>query len=135
MIILDSPVITRTEWSPWNIVSKVIAGELTVAGDDVLISMAVIYLLIPFALMAVYRPGPPKVLILISTIGLAMDGALWRGSRSIPKFGFPWGMDTFGFRHMRVGLALWILFSIMPALFALCYATDLDSERPLRENI
>src|SRR5260221_12479027 len=90
IIILDSPVVNRTEWSPWNIVLKVFEGELPVPGagfDLELISMAVIYVLMPFALMAVYHPGPPKALLVISSIGAVLDVVLRGG---------PSGMDAFG---------------------------------------
>jgi len=133
MIILDSPTVNRTEWSPWNIVSKVFEGELPVPGgsfDLELIAMALIYVLMPFALMAVFRPGPPKALLVISSIGIGLDGALRHGL----LLGL-WHMDMFGTRYMRAGLALWVLVSIMPALLAICFAPNLDRERVLRKNL
>jgi hypothetical protein len=103
MIILDSPILNRTEWSPWNIASKLIAGELPVAGDDVLISMAVTYVLMPFALVAIYRPGPPKALAIIEQISLAMDGVLWQGSRSVEK------SDSLrGWIHLHSDIRAWV---------------------------
>ncbi len=128
MIILDSPVLNRTEWSALAIVSKVFEGKLPVPGssfDLELIAMAVIYLLMPFALLAAYRPGPPKALLVISCMGVALDGCLRRG---------PWGMDTFGPRHMRGGLAWWVLMSIMPALLAICFATNLDTQSGVQKK-
>jgi len=77
MIILDSPVLNRTEWSALNIASKVYEGKLPVpegSFDGELIEMAVVYLLMPFALLAVYRPGPPKALLVISYMGIAWVG-------------------------------------------------------------
>jgi len=129
LIILDSPAVNRTEWSPWNIVSKVFEGELPVLGSGLgpeLISMAVIYALMPFAVMAIYRPGPPKALRVISLIGAVLDAALRDGPR---------GMHAFGPRHVSAGLAWWILLCIMPALLALCFATSLDRERVLRKDV
>jgi len=131
MIILDSPVLNRTEWSALNIASKVYEGKLPVpegSFDGDLIEMAVLYLLMPFALLAVYRPGPPKALFVISSIGVGFD--LWRLRH------LTWGMDidAFGPRHMRAGLAWWILAAIMPALLAICFATNLDTQSGVQKK-
>ncbi len=131
MIILDSPVLNRTEWSALNIASKVYEGKLPVpegSFDGELIEMAVVYLLMPFALLAVYRPGPPKALLVISYMGIAWVG--WRLRR------LTWGIDidAFGPRHMRAGLAWWVLLSIMPALLAICFATNLDTQSGVQEK-
>ncbi len=129
IIILDSPVLERTAWSPFNIVSKLFEGELPALGggfDLDLISIALIYWLMPFAFMAVYRSGPPKALLAIGWIGVALAVTLRRG---------PWEVSTFGHSHMRAGLAWWVLVCVMPALLALCFATSLDREQALKENI
>src|SRR6266478_1405077 len=129
MLILDSPVLNRTEWSALAIVSKLFEGKLRVQGgsfDLKLIAIAVIYLLMTFALMAVYRPGPPKALFVISCMGVALYGALRHGT---------WGMDTFGPSRMRAGLAWWVLMSIMPALLAICFAMNLDTPSSVQEKM
>jgi hypothetical protein len=75
MVILDTPLLNRTEWSALNIVSKVYEHKLPVQGgrlDEGLIEIALIYLLMPFALMALYLPGPPKALMVISGIGFVL---------------------------------------------------------------
>ena len=130
MIVLDSPVLKRTEWSALNIASKVYEGKLPLPGgsfDLELIAMAVIYLLMPFALLALYRPGPPKALNVISCVGVVFDMWLRRG---------PYGMDVFGWEcgHMRTGPAWWILPWIMPALLAICFAKNLDGRSGAQEK-
>src|SRR5262249_37778206 len=114
IIFLDSPVLNRTAWSPWNIASTFFEGELPVLGggfDLDLIAMALIYFLMPLALIAVFRPGLPKALYVISWIGVVLDAGFGRG---------PWATETFGHRHMMPGLAWWVLVCVMPGLLALC---------------
>ena len=129
IVILDPPVLNRTEWSALNVASKVYEGKLPVPGssfDLELIAIAMIYLLMPFALIALYRPGPPKALKVICGMGAILDVVFRRG---------PYGMDTFGLGtgyfapgHMRAGPAWWILPWIMPALLAICFAKNLDRQ-------
>jgi hypothetical protein len=128
IIFLDSPVLNRTAWSPLNIVAKFFEGELPVLGggfDNGLITMALIYLLMPLALVAVFRPGPPKALYVISWIGVFLDGVLMGRNRHIEML----DPSTFGHSHMKAGLAWWVLACVMPALLALCFAANLDHER------
>jgi len=127
LIILDPPVQNRTGWSALDIASNVYQGNLPVAKghfDEGLIEIALIYLLMPVALMAIYLPGPPKALKAISGIGFVLSSLakFWR-------FGF---LETFGWEywgpgHLRSGPAWWILPWIMPALLAICFAKNIDT--------
>ncbi len=133
MVILDPPVLNRTEWSALNVASKVYEGKLPVPGgsfDVQLIAIALIYSLMPFALIAVYRPGPPRALKVISWIGVGLDVAfklIW-GPHNMNTFGGEYS-GYFGSGHMRAGPAWWILLSITPALLAICFAKNLDRWR------
>lgn len=125
MVILDSPVLNRTEWSALNIASKVYDGKLPTPGgsfDLGLIEVAMIYMLMPFALVAIYRPGPPKALKIIS----------WTGVVLVVSLHFYLGpqLETFGYYErgqMRAGPAWWIVMCIMPALLAICHHKLLDN--------
>jgi hypothetical protein len=65
----DPPLFRQSEWSPLYIARNVYERKLSVSGghlDEHLIAMALIYLLMPLALLALYHPGPPKALIAIA---------------------------------------------------------------------
>ena len=126
LVILNPPFMNRSQWTPFDIASAVCTGQLPVAKghfDEVLIEVALIYGLMPFALIAVLWSRAPRILTLISTVGsiAASTGKFWR-------HGF---LDIFGWDYwepgrMKIGLAWWILPWIMPVLLALCFAQSLD---------
>jgi hypothetical protein len=110
-----------------NIALKVYQRELPVSNgsfDDSLIEIALIYLLLLLALVALYIPGPPKLLKGISSFGFVLSSLakFWHHS-----FMNIFGSEYFGPGHLRPGPAWWILPWIMPALLALCFAKNLDS--------
>jgi hypothetical protein len=124
-------VLNRTQWSPYSILSAVVAGELPVAKghfDEVLADIALLYVLLPLALMAVFLPKSPKPLTLITFVGFVVSSAarFWH-------LGFMFLFDNWEPGGVKIGLAGWILPWIMPALFALCFAKSLDVEDDLTE--
>lgn len=127
MVSLKPPLLNRTEWSALNIVSHVYERKLPVPGgrlDEGLIEIGLTYLLLPFALIATYLPGPPRALKVISGIGFVCG--------SLARFWEHTFMNTFGWEyfapgHMTHGPAWWILPWIMPALLAICFAKRLDT--------
>jgi hypothetical protein len=130
MVILDPPLLGRTEWSPLHIAQNVYERKLPVSGglfDDQLIGIALIYLLMPLALLALYRPGPPKALVAISTAGFIPSflGKWWHHA-----FMYTFGWEYFGAGHMRRGPAWWILPWIMPALLTISFARNFDQGEP-----
>jgi hypothetical protein len=130
MVVLDPPVLNRTEWSALNIASNIYERQLPVPGgsiDEGLIEIALTYLLMPFALMALYLPGPPKALKVTSGIGFVL-GSLARFWHHAFMYTFGW--EYFGPEHMRRGPAWWILPWIMPALLAICFVWKLDQSDP-----
>jgi hypothetical protein len=63
MVVLDPPLLNRTEWSALNISSNVYERTLPVRGghfDEGLIDIALIYVLMAVAVVAVYLPGLPR---------------------------------------------------------------------------
>lgn len=128
MVILDPPVMNRTEWSALDIALKIYERKLPVPEgqfDDQLLQIALIYVLMVFALVALYLPGPPKALMVISTIGFAFSYvANWWTSTFHWTFGYYGHMQTW---HMSRGPAWWILPWIMPSLLAICFAENLDT--------
>ena len=126
MVTVDPPLMNRTEWSALNIATKVYQRKLPVprgSFDEGLIEIALTYLLMPFALMALYIPGPPNALKVVSSIGFVL-GSLARFWHHAFMYTFGW--EYFGPKHMRPGPAWWILPWIMPAVLAICFATNLD---------
>lgn len=76
MVILHPAVMGRTEWSPWDIAQNIYVRKLPVSGgmfDDGLLQIATIYVLMLFALVALYIPGPPHSLRVIGGIGFALS--------------------------------------------------------------
>jgi hypothetical protein len=127
MVTLNPPLLNRTEWSAFDIASNVCQRHLPVPKghfDEGLIEIALIYLLMPVALVAIYLPGPPKALKVISGIGFVLSSLakFWDFS-----FLETFGWDYWGPGHLRAGLAWWILPWIMPALLAICFAKNVDT--------
>jgi len=127
MVILDPPLLNKSQWTPLNIALKVYQRELPVSRgslDDSVIEMAFIYLLMLLALMALSIPGPPKLLKGISGFGFVLSTLVkfWHHS-----FLNMFGWQYFGPGHLRPGPAWWILPWVMPALLAICFAKNLDS--------
>ncbi len=59
MVILDSPIMNRTEWSAWDIASNVCRHTLPVSSghfDEGLLEIALLYILMVLALAALYLP-------------------------------------------------------------------------------
>lgn len=128
MVVLDPPVLNRAQWSPLQIAlsvyeRKLPASDTSVAAD--LIAIALVYALMPLALVAVYRPGPPRPLIAVSSIGFFLSGPL--RSRHFWRYTFTtFGWEYFqGSGHIRRGPAGWILPWIMPALLFICFSKTL----------
>jgi hypothetical protein len=129
MVIVDPAVMNRTEWSALDIASNVYEGKLPVPGgmfDEGLLEIALIYVLMVFALMALYLPGPPRALNVISGIGFAAS--------SLAKFwNFAFVQTFFGYFghtlswHMSRGPAWWVLPWVMPAILLVCFADSLDN--------
>jgi hypothetical protein len=124
--ILDPPMLGRSQWSPLHIARNVYEGKLPVAGgqlDENLFGMALIYALMPLALVAMYAPGSPRPLIAISTIGFVPSflAKFWHHA-----FMKTFGCEYFGAGHLQRGLTWWVLPWIMPALLAIAFAKDLD---------
>ena len=129
LAIVEPPVMNRTDWSALNIALNVCWRKLPVPGgrfDEGLIEIALIYLLMPFALVALYLPGPPTALKVVSGIGsiLGSLAKFWKFAFVQTFFGF------FGHTvnwHVRFGPASWALPWVMPLLFAICIAGRLDA--------
>jgi hypothetical protein len=126
MVILDSPVVKRTQWTPRDIAMNVYERSLPVPKgqlDEGLFEIGTLYVLMILALPAVFLPGPPKPLLVISTIGLALSYVakywdmtfLWTFGWNYWAPGILWGPG-----HMKRGYTWWVLPWIMPALVAIC---------------
>jgi len=132
MVILNPPLLDRAQWSPFHIASAVNAGALPVPKghfDEALLEIALLYLLMILALVAVFFRNASKPLTAISTVGFIVSvmAKFWR-------LGF---LYTFGWYYwepsrMKIGLAWRILPWIMPILLALCLASKgiNDKSRP-----
>ncbi len=134
MVILNPPLQGRAQWWPLHIAEAVYVGELPVRGghfDEVLVEMALIYVLLVVSLGALLLRSP-KPLTIISTVGLAVSvtGKFWRHGLL-----YTFGWDYWQPGRMKIGVAWWILPWVMPALLSLCFAKSLDVEGPERENV
>lgn len=127
MVVVEPLILNRTEWSALDIALNVYDGRLPVPGgsfDEGLLEIALIYMLMILALTALFVPGPPRALLVISTIGFVIS--------SLAKFWDSTFLRTFGYYghthqwHMSRGLAWWTLPWIMPLLVAICFAETLD---------
>ena len=128
LIIVDPPVLNRTEWSALNIASTIYERKLPVPGgrfDVGLLQIALVYVLMLPALITLYLPGPPRALMVISTIGFAFSSfaRFWSGT-FYRTFGYYGHMQQW---HMRGGRAWWIVPWIMPALVAICLTERSDA--------
>ena len=123
------PVMGRTQWSAWNIAAQVYARKLPVPDgrfDEALVEIALIYLLMLFALVALCFPRSEKPVRFLAGVGFAISSLakFWR-------FGF---VQTFYgyFGHTRnwhvgAGPAWFVLPFIMPALLLVSFRETLDA--------
>jgi hypothetical protein len=121
MVVLNPPLYGRTHWTPIQIAQAVWQEKLPVPEghfEESLIGIAVIYAMLPLALVATLMSGSRKALRIVSTIGLIPSylGKFWEGD-----FLFTFGWLYFGHEHMQRGLTWWILPWIMPALLAVSF--------------
>lgn len=132
IVVLDPPVMGRTTWSAFGIALKVYQGQLPVSGGSIdlqMLEIALIYLLLPVAAWALYRPGPPKVLQAISCIGIGLELGGLNPTKALHLTLFGWHYFGYGGHdgHIKGGPGFWILPWIMPALLAICFAKHLDA--------
>jgi hypothetical protein len=127
MVILEPPVYAKTNWSPLDIAVNFYNRKLPVPGgmfDEGVAEIGMIYLLTIFALVAVFIPGPPNVLRVISSIGFGLSSlAKWWNSTFHWTFGYYGHMLTW---HMTRGLAWWVVPWIMPAILIVSFMETLD---------
>ncbi|MGE5818730.1 MAG: hypothetical protein ACM37Z_11950 [Deltaproteobacteria bacterium] len=127
MVVVEPPILNLTKWSALDITLNVYDGTLPVPGgslDEGLLEIALIYVLMILALAALCVPGPPRALLVISTIGFALSSlAKFWDSTFHRAFGYYGHMQQW---HMSRGPAWWILPWIMPVLVAICFAKTLD---------
>ena len=74
MVVVEPPILNVAKWSALDITLTVYDGRLPVPEgslDEGLLEIALIYVLMILALAALCVAGPPKALLLISTIGFA----------------------------------------------------------------
>jgi hypothetical protein len=131
IVTLDPPLLNRAHWSPFHILSAVYAGALPVARghfDEVLVEIALLYVLMILALGAVYLLASPKPLTVISFLGFVVSSAarFWH-------LGFLFMFDYWAPNQVKIGLTGWILPWVMPALLALCFANSLDIDDDITE--
>jgi len=136
MVVVDPPVLNRTEWSPLHIAAGVLSRQLPVphgSFDPGLLEIALIYGLMIASLAALLPSGPPDALLIISIIGSLVSSLANRWHSTFRWTLLPGqvyeilaGNAHIQEWHMRVGPAWWILPWIMPALLAICLAKDLD---------
>jgi hypothetical protein len=134
IVILNPPLLNRAQWSPFHIASGVNAGTLPVPKghvDEALVEIALLYVLMILALVAVFFRNASKPLTAISTVGFIVSvmAKFWRLGF---LYTFGWGYWEPG--RMKIGLAWWILPWIMPVLLALCFAEKLDVDQPASEE-
>jgi hypothetical protein len=138
MVVVDPPVLNRTEWSPLHIAAGVLTGKLPVPHgslDPRLLGIALIYGLMIAFLAALLLRDSPKALPIISIIGCLVSSSASRWRVTFRWTFFPYFGQVHAILagnahvhewHLRVGPAWWILPWIMPALLAICFAKDLD---------
>ena len=135
MVVVDPPILNRTEWSALDIVLNVYDGRLPVPGgsfDDGLLQIALIYVLMILAVAVLYVPGSRRALLAISAIGFAISSlAKFWNSTFHRTFGYYGHMQEW---HMSRGVAWWILPWVMPALVAICFSKTLDGPDPERRR-
>src|SRR5216683_6375172 len=98
LVTLNPAVMNRTQLSALDIAVNIYHRRLPVpkgSFDESLLEIALIYVLLPFALMALCLSGPPKALKVISGVGsiLGSLAKFWR-------FGF---LNTFGWEYWGPG--------------------------------
>jgi len=124
MVILNPPLLGRTEWSPLNMAVNIYLGNFPVRRgrfDETLIEIGVIYLLILFSLIVMWLPGRPEILFSTSSFGVVLSflGKFWEHG-----FLLTFGWEYFGRLHR--GITWWLLPFVMPALVAICLSRGLD---------
>jgi hypothetical protein len=98
MVILDPPLLNKSQWTPLNIALKVYQRELPVSRgslDNSVIEMVFIYLLMLLALVALSILGLPKLLKGISGFGFVL--------RTLVKFWHHSFLNTFGWQYFGSG--------------------------------
>jgi hypothetical protein len=126
MVIVNPPVLNRTEWSPLDIAWNIYERKLPVRrgtldwGSGGLLDMALIYLLMPLSAAAIYLPGPPKVLRALCAVGsiVSFEANWWRST-------YLWLFGYFGhmqYWHMGRGLTWWVLPLVMPVLLFISFS-------------
>lgn len=124
MVVLDQPLLSRTEWSPCEIATNIYLKNLPVSSgrlDVDVIGIGLIYLLILLSLVAIWFQARPAMLFVITGLGFALSslGKFWEHG-----FLYTFGWEYFGRLHR--GITWWLLPFVMPALVAICLARSLD---------
>ena len=135
LIKLDTPVLNKTRWSPFDIAQKVYEGDLppNVLGRDLTDSMPImiptLYLLQLVALFSVAISKSPVILKNIAVIGVCTSW-LWRGDRASFEQLF---YGTFSYqnfslvRRVSFGQHTFILLGVMGILWFVAVNSDLDT--------
>ena len=126
MVILDPPLLNKSQRTPLNIALKVYQREFPVSRGslDNSIEMAFIFLLMLLALVALSIPGLPKFTPRDQRLRLRSQDAGEVLAPLVPKYV---RMAILRVWVFETGPAWWILPWVMPALLAICFAKNLDS--------
>ena len=135
LIKLDIPVLSKTQWSPFDIAEKMYEGELppNTIGRDITSSVPLmiptLYILQLGALFSVAISRSPVILKSIAVIGVCTSW-LWRGDRASFEELF---YGTFSYRNFSLvrrvsfGQHTLILLGVMGVLWFIAANSDLDT--------
>jgi hypothetical protein len=118
LVTINSPAWGRREWSLVAIVSEIRSGNLPV--DPRMAYFAETYVLVLVALVLLFFPSVPKLLVLVAMLGSISGGWAVYTVEATVLHTFYRHFDSKAVSTLSYGPALYILGMVMPALLLIC---------------